>query len=139
MGAALRRWRALPAGDRGRLLGLLLLVPMVSASLRLLGYRRTRTSFERISRHPQPRPATTADLEQAETLALLAAIAGRRGLVEATCLRQALAVYLLLRRRGLEPQLKLGVDRQGTRPDMHAWVELNGQPLAQPGLRHRAF
>lgn len=139
MGAALQRWYALSAGDRGRLLGLTLLLPVVSTSLRLLGYRRARALSERLSRHPKPRPASMADLERAQALARLANIAGRRGLIQATCLRQALAVYLLLRRRGLAPELKLGVDRLGSRPDMHAWVELDGHALAQPGLRHRAF
>lgn len=56
-----------------------------------------------------------------------------------TCLRQALAVHWLLRRRGLQPELRFGVDRIDNAPDMHAWVELEGVPLAQPQLRHRAF
>lgn len=139
MRAALQRWRALTIGDRSRLLGLLLLLPMVSTSLKLFGYRRSLALAERLSRHRSPRSASGADLERAETLARLAAIAGRRGMVQATCLRQALAVYLLLRRRGLAPALKLGVDRQGSQPDMHAWVELDGQALGQTEVRHASF
>lgn len=136
----LRQWWQLPAGERPVLLLLMILQPALSLSLRACGYRRTRAHVEARSQHPRPRAATAADFDAAERLAQLAQIAGRRGLVVTTCLRQALAVYGVLRRRGLQPDLKLGVDRMpGRAVDMHAWVELDGVPLAQPQLRHREF
>lgn len=140
MASRLRRWRALPPGERRDSFALFVLQPLVSAALRALGYRRTlallaATSPEtlRPSRHPDA-------LVDAHRLAELAKAVGRHGVIETSCLRQSLAVYWLLRRRGLQPQVKLGVGRVGNAPpDMHAWVELEGEALAQPGLRHAAF
>lgn len=135
----LRQWWALPARERRMFVLLALLQPAISLALRLRGYRRTQAWLECHSRHPGPRVATMQELADAQRTAELAAIAGRRGPVATTCLRQALAVYWVLRRRGLQPQLKFGVDRISATADMHAWVELDGVPLAQPQLRHAAF
>ena len=81
----------------------------------------------------ESRAAGSADtLAYAQTLVELAAIAGRHGLVRATCLRQALVVTTLLRRRGLDAQLQLGVQQAGEQFGAHAWVELAGAALGQP-------
>ncbi len=136
----LRQWWQLPWGERGLLLVLMAAQPALSLSLRVHGYGKTRSHVEALSKHPAPRDASPADMAAAERLAQLARIAGRRGVLVTTCLRQALAVHGLLRRRGLRPELKLGVDRlPGRSVDMHAWVELDGVALAHPRLRHRAL
>ena len=134
-----RQWRALPPGERGQVLLLMLVQPLISLALRLRGFRRTQAWLERHSRSPTPHAATPHELAAAHRSAELAAIAGLRGPVTTTCLRQALAVYWVLRHRGLRPVIRLGVDRLGAAPDMHAWVELDGVPLAQPHLRHQPF
>lgn len=136
----LRQWWQLAWRERLLLLVLMALQPALSLALRVLGYRRTRNQVEALCRHSAPRAASDADMAAAERLAQLARIAGRRGVLVTTCLRQALAVYGLLRRRGLQPELKLGIDRlPGRSVDMHAWVELGGVPLGHPRLRHRPF
>lgn len=114
-------------------------LPAIAASVRLFGYVRTRRWLERQSRVTAPRSPTPGDLDAAENLARLAAIAGRRGPVTATCLRQSLLVYWLLRRRGLAPEFKIGVRKQGTVVDAHAWVELDGRALAAMEVGHRPF
>ncbi len=45
----------------------------------------------------------------------------------AVCLEQSLALYLLLRRRGVTAELRLGV--QAYPFYAHAWVELDGEPV----------
>ncbi|HVG45749.1 MAG TPA: lasso peptide biosynthesis B2 protein [Longimicrobium sp.] len=45
----------------------------------------------------------------------------------AVCLEQSLALYVLLRRRGVPAELRLGV--QVYPFYAHAWVELHGEPL----------
>lgn len=134
----LARWWALPARDRLLFASLLFALPLMSASLRLLGYRRTLALVEARSDMPARRTATTAERDRAHRLATLLSIAGRRGL-RATCLPQAMLLHLLLRRRGLDPQLKLGVRRTDAQPDMHAWVELEGDSLDPLPSTHRAF
>ena len=134
----LARWWALPARDRIHFAFLLIALPLVSASLRLMGYRRTLALVEARSEQPARRTATPIERDQARRLASLAALAGRRGL-RATCLPQAMVLHLLLRRLGLDPQFKLGVRRAEPGPDMHAWVELDGNSLDPAPSNHVAF
>lgn len=124
------RWRALTPGDRARLLALAVLLPLVDVSLRGLGLRRTQRllglDYECVGAPVAPEAAAAA-----QRLAQLAAIAGRRGLYANTCLRQALAVQWWLHRRGLPAHLRIGARRDGGTLEAHAWVELDGIPLAQ--------
>jgi hypothetical protein len=135
--ARLRRWWALPPSERRDVLVLCLLLPALAASLRVSGYRATRARVDRAS-SPSRRTGPPS-ASHAQRLAELAAIAGRQGPLKSTCLPQALAVLLLLRRRGADPDIKFGVDRLGATPDMHAWVELDGQALGQVAPRHKPF
>lgn len=140
MSDGFRKFLQMPATERRLLMALALLQPVASASLRLFGYKATLRGVERLSPSHQPdRHASPSELQDAQRLAELAAIAGQRGPLATTCLHQALVVHGLLRRRGLAPCLRLGVDVLERTPDMHAWVELDGTPLAQPNLRHRPF
>lgn len=138
-GRALTRWLALPWNERRWLLGLMLGLPIIAAMVRVFGVFRTRRWLERASRHAGTRDADSADLLAAERVARLAAIAGRRGAITATCLRQALLVYWILRRRGFAPVLRIGMRSQGGQVDGHAWVELQGLALDQPNLSHVPF
>lgn len=141
MRAALFRIRVIDARDRWYLLALWGLLPLIHALLAMLGYGRCRRLLERLSpsSHAPPGPCPPAAVTRAQRLVALAEIAGRRGLVSTTCLRQALAVYWLLRWRGVDPQLCIGARRVGARLDAHAWVELNGQPLSSNGHRYATF
>ena len=135
----LQGWRALPPAERPVMVRLLVGLPLVALALRVLDYRRTRALVEWLSRHPSPRAATAQELREADRLAQLAATAGNRGLVQASCLRQALLVHGMLRRRGLAPELKLGVRREGEAFLAHAWVELAGTRLAQSDVQFASF
>jgi hypothetical protein len=135
--AALRRFLDLDWRQRRLLMAFLVALPVLRLALRTFGYTRTRAAIERwTARHPKRTPSQR-DLEGAESLAELAKIAGRRAPLTATCLPQALAVHALLRRRGLDPSLRIGVRKSGDRFEAHAWVELEGRALAQPALDHR--
>lgn len=138
-GRAFARWVSLPWGERVLLLGLLLGLPVIAAMIRVLGVFQTRRWLERWSSQREVRTADAGELRSAERLAELAAIAGRRGVITITCLRQAMMVYWLLRRRGFVPELKIGMRSENGVVDGHAWVELQGQALNQPNLTHLAF
>lgn len=125
--------------ERHLLLGSMVMLPVIALLVRLLGALRTCHLLDRLSGAAAPRCADAATMHDAERLAQVVALAGRRGVITATCLRQAILVHWLLRRRGLAPDLKLGVRRAADALDAHAWVELQGVALAQPGLRHAPF
>jgi hypothetical protein len=136
MSGRLAAWRALSGADRRQLLGLAFGLPVVELSLRLAGARTTAAWLSRAIRPGAIHPLTDAELQQADRLAHLAAIAGRRGILASRCLSQALLVGALLRRRGLDAVLRVGVRKDGGRFDAHAWIELDGHTLAQAPLAH---
>ncbi len=133
------RWRELSWRDKRRLLVLMLLLPPVHLALAWFRFQRVRGWLEQASKKRIQAACTPAALADAERLAELAAIAGRRGAVAASCLRQTLVVWWWLRRRGLSPQLRVGTFGQGETFGAHAWVELHGVALAQRDLQHRPF
>jgi hypothetical protein len=128
---------ALDWRERRLLIGLLVALPILRIALRRVGYTRTRAALERWTGRYAKRAPSRRELEAAESLAELAKIAGRRAPLAATCLPQALAVHAVLRRRGLDPELRIGVRKAEDRVEAHAWVELAGWPLAQPGIDHQ--
>ena len=134
------KWRALSRPDRLRLLALLAMLQVMDLSLRAVGLRGTQRwlGLNR-SMPPRSHPLEAETMASAQRLAELAAIAGRQGPLNTTCLRQALAVQWWLRRRRLDSQLRIGARRVGDSLDAHAWVELDGAPLAQDDLLHTAF
>ena len=136
----LRGWLALNGRERAQFLGLMASLAVVHGSLALAGYVRTRRWVERLSAGGTRRKATSDDLQAARRLAQLAAIAGRRGPVQATCLRQALVLHGWLRRRGLNPEIVIGVRRDGDASalDAHAWVELEDASIDVAHAGHGA-
>lgn len=114
-------------------------LPAISLGLSLFGYVRMRRWLERVSAQDAMHEATPMDIADAQRLARLAAIAGTRGPIEATCLRQSLLLLFLLRRKRLKPDLMIGVRRENDAFDAHAWVQLDGVALGQQHLAHTAL
>ena len=139
MGRSLARWRALTGQQKLQLAWLALALPVTGLLIRLLGFQRAARFCARLGGEAPLRPSSPQDVRDAQAFARLAGIAGRRGPVTTTCLRQSLVVRAWLRRRGLDAQLRIGVRKNGGVMDAHAWVELDGVPLAQPRLDHAAF
>lgn len=137
--ARLRRWRQLPSPERGLVLRLALLLPMVDLSLRMSGFQRSKARMARLIGPQPPIVADAAAMVQAQRLADLARSVGANSPWRTTCLRQALVVWWLLRRKGLPAELKIGVLRKSTPLQAHAWVELGGQALDPDAAAHLAF
>jgi hypothetical protein len=137
----LRRFLALSPTQRRLFVGAWLALPVIDLMLRVLGLQRTERILARGSALPSvPRTPTPseADIAAADADAALVAIAGRYALGNGSCLRQALFMWWRLRRRGLRPEIRIGVTLQDGFA-AHAWVELDGRPLAQPPEQHGRF
>lgn len=95
-------------------------------ALRVLGLRRTMAVAHRIAR-PAVLPADAVPIGLIGRTAhrVMRAAAFFPGRAE--CLEQSLTLYVLLRRRGLPVELRLGV--QSFPFSAHAWVEYNGRPV----------
>ena len=139
MRRAWSRWQELSFREKKWLLWMLIQLPIISAMLHMFGFNRSQAWLLRFSNNSPFIQANAEALKTAEKLAQLANIAGRRGAITATCLRQAMLLQTWLRRQRLDAQLKLGARLQDGQFDAHAWVELAGKPLGQTEMNHRAF
>jgi hypothetical protein len=73
-------------------------------------------------------PVGAAGQREAERLGRAVVAVARRLPWQPTCLRQALAVQRMLRRRGIASRLHLGVAGAGVSA-AHAWVTVDGRPV----------
>jgi hypothetical protein len=120
------RLRSLHWGQWRVVLASLLLMPAVQLSLRFRGFKRTAHTLA--ARSARRRGAEDASEARAAADAV-ALVAGRRA-VGARCLGRSLVLWFLLRRRGMDAELVIGVDvPRGGKLPAHAWVELAGEPV----------
>jgi hypothetical protein len=122
----MHRWekfRRLSRREKWLLFRIALLLPWIGLSLRGSGFQRTQ---QRLTHFIPPRPIRR-DLAPAA----LGHVVNGAGLVlgPGSCLRRALALWWLLRRRGYMPVIRYGVRRDRSGSLAHAWVELDGVVL----------
>lgn len=120
--------RRLPRADRRRAVEAG--VQLTRASLELSMMRSARTvELLGALRHGDPtEPVGGAAQREAERLGRAVADVARWLPWHPTCLRQALAVQRMLRRRAIASRLHLGVAGAGLNA-AHAWVTVGGRPV----------
>jgi hypothetical protein len=105
-------------------------IAFVDTYARLRGLRRTLQLAASLARRPEfdvgelDARSPLVD-ETVRRVSLAAAFYPRRAL----CLEQSLALCLLLRRRGVAAELRLGAQPKPFYA--HAWIEVNGVPVAE--------
>lgn len=93
---------------------------------RMIGLRRTFALLRRLMPFvPEPRDADAIIAQTTHNVAVAGAFYPRRAL----CLEQSLTMFLLLRRRGVPAELRLGVQPRPFRA--HAWIEAGGRPIGE--------
>ncbi|MBL8189200.1 MAG: lasso peptide biosynthesis B2 protein [Acidobacteria bacterium] len=153
----LSRWNSMSGEERRLWLTAWLALPMLTLLLRCFGLRRTQRLLVRLApdwntRLPiHRRGAKNAEEAQrlfekplrnlcgtlrlcgeerfAEIVVRLINSASRHGLIAANCLPQSLLVWWMLRREGIEAELRIGVRKERQTVEAHAWVELSGRVL----------
>jgi hypothetical protein len=125
---AVGRVLRLPAPDRRRAVEAVVELTRASLVLLLLPSSRTGTLLGPLHRAEASRPIEPGQLREARLTGLAVTRAAARLPWHPTCLRQALAVQRMLRRRGIPGQLRLGVTSP-TNPSAHAWVTVEGEPV----------
>ena len=111
------------------------LLPLVNVSLILRGFKRTYKTLSNLAPLKSKasggaRPAENM-IDQGQALARAVEIAGHVLPFEIKCLPISMVTHLLLRRRGIPGDLRIGVKRFKDDLEAHAWVELAGHPLRQ--------
>ena len=129
----LGRLASMPSAERRVLAEALLLLGVAAASLKVLGLRRTRAI---LARWIPGGPASSLD---AASVARLVKAAARHGPVRAKCLSAAVTLESLLRRHGMEGELRLGVRKHRGRFEAHAWVEHRAVALMESPEIHSRY
>jgi hypothetical protein len=133
---AYRKYRALPSHQRKVLKAAGWLLPRIMLRIRIQGMQATRAWLKGRSLAGKvggPLSPTSNTLEEAQVLARMVNIAAGHGLVRAHCLEKSLLVEAFCRARGIDCELKFGVHNDGRPFTAHAWVEVQGQALADRG------
>ena len=134
----LARFRALNGADQRTLLIAAFWMPLFWLGLRVWGLPRFQA---RLQVSPMT-PAVAMTLPDIQALGSLVSIAARHTLGPRTCLTRSLLLGWLLRHRGVDSQLRIGVRLTNGVLDAHAWVEWEGVPVNdQPdvGMQFASF
>ncbi|MDQ1409253.1 MAG: hypothetical protein QOJ41_988 [Acidobacteriaceae bacterium] len=138
----LRRFRALEPEARGLFLRAVALLPLISLSLRIRGFRSTQASLQkRIASGASGRydPSEPAKAARTALIAHMVRSAAYRSLGTATCLEKSLALWWLLGRRGIASSLRIGTRKTGEKFEAHAWLECDGMALNEPEEVHEHY
>ncbi|MBI4454474.1 MAG: lasso peptide biosynthesis B2 protein [Acidobacteria bacterium] len=128
---------SLSLSERRWLIESFLLLPLTALTLRFFGLKcwqqilssvetpqRGVSTVGRRSVETPRRGVSTTQRVQATVRMVKAA--ARHGLYRPTCLEQSCVLWWLLRRQGIQSDLRIGIRRETDRVAAHAWVEHQG-------------
>jgi transglutaminase superfamily protein len=135
----LRRFSALDRSAQRLFLRALMILPLVSLSLRLRGFQPTRSTLQKtLSPSIVPMGADSAGPRASLTSHMVQA-ADRHGLVHPSCLAKSLTLWWLLGEQGITSRLRIGIRKENGKLEAHAWVEREGVALNEPEEQHRHY
>src|SRR5947199_10630068 len=135
----LRRFSALERPAQELFLRAVVLLPLVALSLRWRGFRATQAALQRFLSKANPGPAAALASKVAAVTAHMVNAADRHGLVHPSCLAKSLTLWWLLGRQGIPSHLRIGIRKENTKLEAHAWVEREGVALNEPEEQHRHY
>ena len=141
MGKRLKQLQKLTVSEWQVMLTAMLVLPLIALSLKTKGVKWTRHFLARHGRASLSIPEER-QLEVAQSVARMVSIAANHGIYRTNCLKKSLATWWLLARRGIQSELKIGVNKDEGEFSAHAWVEYQGNVLvdtADVGKRFSAF
>lgn len=130
-----QKFRQLTAQEIGLLVQALVILPLVSLGLDVLGWQHLRRLLERLAGRRQ-RPLTEQPPDTMRQAARMTDVAAGHKFLRATCLRRSVALWWLLQRQGIDSRVVLGVRKGDRWLQAHAWVECEGVVLNdRPAVR----
>jgi hypothetical protein len=138
----LRRFKALEPRARGLFLRAAVLLPCISVSLRLRGFRATQSSLQK--RLPKALSGLCDESNEVQTepatlTARMVRSAAHRTWGNPACLEQSLALWWLLGRQGIASSMRIGTRKSAEKFEAHAWVERDGMALNEPEEPHKHY
>jgi hypothetical protein len=126
----LAKFKALPGDEKRLVAAAAVLLPLTDLALRTFGYQKTQDFLAANTADRKVLPFSPADrMTRSQRVAYCVRVAARRGPYRATCLRESLVTWWLLRRRGIPATLRIGVGKEAADLKAHAWVEVDGQSI----------
>jgi hypothetical protein len=125
MTGKLAKFLALSGAEKRFFLKAVILLPVFWLGLRLYGLARFQARLERSPLVARQEPK----LEELAALGRLVNAAAHYTFAPGTCLTRSLLLRRLLRRRGINADLRIGVRFVQGKLDAHAWVEYQGIPI----------
>jgi Transglutaminase-like superfamily len=138
----LRRFSVLDSEARGIFLRAAALLPVISVSLKIRGFRATQQSLQNFSFFSKAEKTFSKNVTDSERVGLVVRMvnaAARHGWGRPTCLERSLGLWWLLRGDGITSSVRIGARKAGAKLEAHAWVECEGAALNEPGGEHRHY
>jgi hypothetical protein len=140
----LRRFSSLDSEARVTFLRAALLLPLISVSLKVRGFRATQETLLRFLGHPQQAlqedsARLLSDEQRARITVRMVNAAVRHVWRSSTCLEKSLALWRLLKRHGIASELRIGARKIDGKFEAHAWVERQGIAVNDPDDLHRHY
>ena len=138
-----KRFRSLTRSDRRVVLEAAAVIVATHAGLRIAGYRRWASflaalfPFGRTSE--QNGIFGDAALADAERIARISSGAARGLFFSPTCLERSVGLWCVLRRRGIDAEIRIGGRKSAECFEAHAWVECAGKVLNDPSDEYLGF
>ncbi len=120
-------------------------MPLLIIGLRVFGFRRFGALFLRVVPPGDPQSHWSAFQDESAVVqysrrcATIVSIAARHGPVKADCLPRSVMLCWLLRWRGIDSNLHIGVRKGNAKMEAHAWVERKGVVLNDRPDVHERF
>jgi len=130
------------AKTRGIFLRAAVLLPVISLSLRVRGFRLTQQSLQNFSFFSNAEKGSALSALEGEPVRLAVRMvnaAARYGLGWPTCLEKSLVLWWLLRHEGIASCVRIGARMAGGKLEAHAWVEREGAAVNEPDEEHRHY
>jgi|SRR6266404_903656 len=138
----LHRFSLLNSQARGMFLRAAMLLPLISLSLRIRGFRATQQGLQTFSFFSKAKKHLPENSDARERVGLsvrMVHAAARHGWGQPTCLEKSLALWWLLRQVGVTSVVRIGARKAAGKLEAHAWVECEGAALNEPAGEHRHY
>src|ERR1700692_3434415 len=142
MWESLRRFKTWEPRARGLFLRAALLLPFISLSLRLRGFRATQSSLQKHlpkALSGLPDKSNGVQTGPATLTARMVRSAAHRTWGSPACLEQSLALWWLLGRQGISTSVRIGTRKNEEKFEAHAWVEWVGVALNEAEEAHKTY
>ena len=142
MWARLHRFSSLPRPAKLLFLRAAMMLPLLSLSLRLRGFRATQKSLKKSLSDAKGILQNSDAESRVSVTSRMVLAAARYSPVSSTCLERSLCLWWLLACQGITAQFRIGVRKDNEHFAAHAWVERDGVAVGEsqtPHLHYAAF